>query len=108
METRIQAVHFTAEDRLCDFINKKIDKLDTIYERIENCNVVLRVDKNSKKKDKVVEISLNIPGSHLFAFDQAENFEMAADLAVNELKQQLIKHTQKNKSREAERKIRIE
>jgi putative sigma-54 modulation protein len=108
METRIQAIHFNADDKLCDFINKRIDKLNTIYSRIENCNVILRLDKNSKQKNKVVEISLNIPGSHLFAFDQAEDFEMATDLAINKIRQQLIKQTEKNRFWETERSIKAE
>jgi putative sigma-54 modulation protein len=43
----------------------------------------------------VAEISLNVPGSDLFAKKQAKTFEEAVDLACEALRKQLIKKKEK-------------
>lgn len=95
MKTQIQSIHFDADKKLQDFIHVKIDELFEIYSRIENCDVILKIDKDSKNKDKVVEINLNIPGNRLFVKNYAETFEIATEMAINEIKKQLAKHKKK-------------
>lgn len=95
MKIQIQSLHFDADNQLLEFIKREVDKLDKVYNRIESCNVILRIDKNSKNQDKLVEINMNIPGIRLFSSDQSDSFEVATYSAINELKQQLIKRKEK-------------
>ena len=91
MKTEIQFIHIQADKKLQEYIEGKVDKLYKIYNRIESCNVALRETKNDLKKNKVVEINLEVPGNRLFATDEAETFYIAFDLAIDEIKKQLIK-----------------
>lgn len=96
MKLQIQSIHFDADQKLLDFIQKKADKLETFYDRILNGEVFLRLNKDSLSKDnKVVEIKINIPGGSLFVKEYAASFEAGTDIAVEALKVQLKKHKEK-------------
>jgi putative sigma-54 modulation protein len=92
MKIQIQAVHFNADQSLKEFINKKLSKLETYYDRIIDSDVVLSLDHlNTQVKDKVVVIKTNIPGNTLIAKEKSKKFEEAIDLAVDSLKRQIEK-----------------
>lgn len=90
MKVQVHAVHFSADQKLIDFIQKKIDKLETFYDRMVNGEVFLRLN-NGGVENKTVEIILNVPGNKLFAKEQASSFEAATDMATDALRQQLKK-----------------
>ena len=70
MRVQIQAIHFDADEKLTEFIESRIKKLETFYDKIIDSEVYLKVDKNSSKDNKVVEIKMSIPGKSLFAKEQ--------------------------------------
>jgi putative sigma-54 modulation protein len=86
----MHSIHFDADVKLLDFIQKKVDKLETFYDQIVDGEVFLRVN-NSKVENKTVEIKLNIPGNQLFAKETAKTFEEATDQATEALRRQLRK-----------------
>lgn len=95
MKLQMHSIHFDADQKLLDFIQKRADKLETYYDRIVGGEVFLRLDKSVSKENKVVEIKLGIPGSTLFAKEQKASFEAAADSAVEALRRQIKKHKEK-------------
>ena len=95
MRVQIQAIHFDADVKLTEFIEAKIKKLETFYDKIVDSEVYLKVDKNSSNDNKVVEIKIGIPGKSLFAKEQKASFEAAAGDAVEALRRQLKKHKEK-------------
>lgn len=95
MKLQMHSIHFDADQKLIDFIQKKADKLDTFYDRIIDGEVFMRLDKNEKNENKIVEIKLNVPGKTLFAKQQADSFEAATDEAVEALRRQLKKFKEK-------------
>ncbi len=96
MEIQVQSIHFDADSRLLEFIQKKLDKLDTFFDRIQSGEVYLRLDKGDhSNKNKVVEVKIALPGTTIFAKDQAESFEAATDEVVESLKQQIKKYKDK-------------
>jgi putative sigma-54 modulation protein len=97
MKLQMHSIHFNADIKLLDFIQKKTDKLNTFYDRIIDGEVFMRLEKNDVE-NKVVEIKLNIPGSQLFAKEQSKSFEAATDLAVEALRRQLKKFKEKQKA----------
>lgn len=100
MEIKINSVHFTADQKLVDFINKKVSKLDTFYDGIINAEVTLKVDKPESSNNKISELKLSIPANgYLFAKKQADSFEEATDLAIDAIKKQLDKFKDKLKSK---------
>jgi putative sigma-54 modulation protein len=96
MKLQIHSIHFDADIKLLDFIQKKADKLDTFFERITSGEVYLRLEKGEhSRENKVVEIKLFIPGGSIFAKEQNISFEAAMDEAVESLKAQLKKYKEK-------------
>lgn len=95
MKIKIQSVHFDADKKLQDLIQKEADKLYKIYHRIEDCNVILRLDKNDQNKNKFVEINVKMLGNNFFVKDQADTFEIASHMAFEEIRKQLQKHKEK-------------
>lgn len=92
MDFKVNAVHFTADQKLIDFIREKISKLELMNDGIISSEVFLRLDKNDVKENKIAEVKILVPGSELFAKKQCKSFEEAADLAVTALKKQVEKH----------------
>src|SRR6188768_4562028 len=90
MKLQVHSIHFDADRKLVDFIQRKIDKLETFYDRLVGGEVFLRLN-NEGIENKTVEIKLNVPGDQLFAKEQASTFEAAAGLATDALRNQLKK-----------------
>ncbi len=95
MKLQIHSIHFDADGKLLSFIQKKVDKLETFYDRIIDGEVFLRVENNDLKENKVVEIKLNSPKNQFFAKQKSTSFEAAVDAAVESLRRQLKKHKEK-------------
>ena len=98
MNINIQSIHFTADSKLLDFIQKKYDKLDSYYDRITSGEVILKLDKAVNAANKIVEVKLHIPGNILFAKHQCASFEEAVDLTTESLSKQLKKQKEKLKN----------
>jgi putative sigma-54 modulation protein len=90
MKLQVQSIHFDADIKLINFIQRKVDKLETFYDRLVDGEVFLRLN-NEGIENKTVEIKLNVPGTQLFATEKAKSFEAAADLATEALRNQLKK-----------------
>lgn len=95
MDFKVNTVHFTADEKLVDFIHEKVKKLALMYDNIIASEIYLRLDKNEEKENKIAEVKLLLPGNELFAKKQCKSFEEAADLAVQALKKQVEKHKAK-------------
>lgn len=91
MKILIEPVHFTADKDLLDYIDKKIGKLEHFFERIIDAQVTLKLENSGQVKDKIVEVSINIPGDRIFAKEINKTFEAATDKVADVLKRQLIK-----------------
>jgi len=99
MKVKMQSVHFDADEKLLSYIQKKLDKLSTFYDRITNGEVILKLDNDGHNNNKIVEFIFHIPGDKLFVKEKSVTFEAAADLAVESLKRQLKKYKQKKVGR---------
>jgi putative sigma-54 modulation protein len=97
MKLQVHSIHFDADRKLIDFIQRKIDKLETFYDRLVDGEVFLRIN-NEGIENKTVEIKLNIPGTQLFATEKARSFEEATDQAADALRIQLNKFKTKGKT----------
>ena len=100
MNIQLTTVHFTADQKLTDFVNKKVSKLDTYYEGIIGAEIIMKVVKPETANNKVAEIKLSIPGyDYLFSEKQADSFEEAIDSAVEAIHRQLTKVKEKVKDK---------
>jgi putative sigma-54 modulation protein len=95
MKLQMHSIHFDADRKLIDFIQRKADKLDTFYDQIIDGEVFMRLDNNERNENKIVEIKMNVPGKQFFAKNQADSFEAATDEAVEGLRRQIKKYKEK-------------
>lgn len=94
MKLKVHSIHFDADQKLVYFVQKKVNKLETFYDRLVDGEVFLRLN-NEGIENKTVEIKVNVPGTQLFAIEKARSFEAAADLATDALIMQLKKFKEK-------------
>lgn len=97
MKVRISSLHFKTDQKLDSFIENKVGKLYNFFDQITGSDVVLKIDKDSSKENKVAEIKLDVPGADIYAKKQSKSFEEAIDLSIEALKKQLIRHKEKIK-----------
>ncbi len=90
MKLQVHSIHFDADQKLIEFVEQRVNKLETFYDRLVDGEVFLRLN-NEGINNKTVEIRLNVPGKQLFAKEQARTFEAAADMATEALRNQLTK-----------------
>ncbi len=95
MKINIQSIHFDADQKLLEFINRKIEKVLTFFDDIKSADVYLRVEKDSEKENKTIEVKLNINGNPIFATEKSSTFETATDMIVDKLVAQVKKHKDK-------------
>lgn len=108
MKITVQSIHFTADQKLLDFIQKKADKLETFFDKIVSGEVYLKLENVEDEANKISEIKLTLPGLQMFAKEQCKTFEEATDLAVESLRKQIEKYkTKKSIAAEAAKKAAL-
>ena len=99
MEIRIQAIHFDATDKLQDFTQKKLEKLEKFSDNIIDADVTFKVTKPEVANNKEVSIKLNVKSGEFFANKTADTFEEAVDQVVEALEKQILKFKEKLNSK---------
>jgi putative sigma-54 modulation protein len=97
MDIQIQSIHFTADRKLINFIEDKVNKLTLYYDGIISGEIFLRLDKSAQSTNKVAEIKLNVPGNDLYVKRQCKTFEEAIDTGVMAISKQVKRHKEKSK-----------
>jgi putative sigma-54 modulation protein len=97
MNISIKSIHFSADRKLEELIQSKINKLAQFHDSIIGANVYLRLEKSQDLENKITEIKLDIPGTELFAKKQSNSFEKSTDSTVEALRRQLKKFKEKQK-----------
>jgi putative sigma-54 modulation protein len=93
MDVKIQTVHFNADEKLVEFITKKVEKLSTFHDRITKVDVFLKLDNVVHViKDKVVELRVHVPRHDFFVKASSKSFEESFENAlvsmINQIKRQ--------------------
>lgn len=97
MKVTINAVHFTADKKLKDLINEKLEKLIKFYDKLVSVEVYLKLENSGQVKDKIVELKANIPGKTLVSTAIDKSFEASLDEAQGILVRQLKRSKEKLK-----------
>jgi putative sigma-54 modulation protein len=96
MNVNIQTVHFNADNRLTEYVQKKLSKLNTFHDRIIKVDVFLKLDNVVHTiKDKVAEIRVHIPKQHFFVKCSSKSFEESFDNAFESVVNQIKKKKDK-------------
>lgn len=96
MNVNIQTLHFEADAKLVEFIQKKVSKLSQFHERITKVDVFLKLDNVAHKiKDKVAEIKVHIPKHEFFVKHCSKSFEESFDTALDSVINQIKRKKEK-------------
>lgn len=96
MNVNIQAVHFDADNKLIEYINRKLQKLNLFSDRIIQVNVFLKLDNVVHSiKDKIAEIRIHVPRQNFFVKSTSKSFEESFDDAFDAILIQIKKKKEK-------------
>lgn len=98
MEIRIKSIHFDATEKLQEFINKKVEKLQKSYEDIQKVEVQLKVEKPAAALNKTTSLTVTAPGNTLFVEKTCDTFEEGVYLCLDAMKVQLTKFKEKQRN----------
>ena len=98
MEIRIKSIHFDATEKLQEFINKKVEKLQKSDEDIQKVEVQLKVEKPAAALNKTTSLTVTAPGNTLFVEKTCDTFEEGVDLCLDAMKVQLTKFKEKQRN----------
>lgn len=95
MNVQIQSVKFDADKKLIEFVEARIAKMERFVERSIGTEVILKLDKDHERGNKVATIRIEVPGDDLVAEQRGKTFEEAVDNAVEALKKQIDRHKER-------------
>jgi putative sigma-54 modulation protein len=98
MKVNLQSINFEADQKLVNFIEKKMNKLTLFYDKIICSDVYLKVENTSEKENKIFETKLSIPGDDIVVKKRCKSFEEGVDTAIQILERQLKKRKEKIRS----------
>jgi ribosome hibernation promoting factor len=96
MNVNIETVHFTADVKLIDHVNRKVQKLTTFHDRIIRADVFLKLDNVAHNiKDKIAEIRIFVPRRSFFVKSSSKSFQESFDSAMDSVVNQIKKKKEK-------------
>ncbi len=96
MNVKIQTVHFNADSKLMEYVNKKLEKLTVFSDRIIQVHVFLKLDNVVHSiKDKIAEIRVHVPRHDFFVKSTSKSFEESFDSALDSLVSQIKRNKEK-------------
>ena len=96
MEIRIQAMKFDAGEKLHAHIEKKLSKLEKLFDGVLTADIYLKVVKPETVNNKEANIKLIGANVEFFAGKVADSFEQAVDECIDALEKQIKKDKEKH------------
>lgn len=93
MEIRVQTLKFDADQKLLEYVQKKVEKLDRFDDNIVDVELVLSLAE--RPENKVVKLSVSVPSEKLVVEKNAKTFEEAVTDAVDAMKERLTRNKEK-------------
>lgn len=98
MKVNVNAVNFAVDQKLVQFIQERLVKLEKFYDKIVTSDVFLKVEKTSEKENKLIEVKIHVPGDDFMVKKQCKSFEEGIELAAESLERVLVKRKEKIRS----------
>lgn len=96
MKIQVHTVQFTADQKLLDFIERKVEKLHRFFDRIIHTEVYLSLDAGKGNvKNKIAKVKIGVPGNQIIVSESSTLFEESVDLAIQSAGRQLKRHKEK-------------
>ena len=95
MELSVKPIKFDATEKLQEFIQKKVSKLDKFCDNIRKVEVSLKVVKPATAQNKEVSVTVKLPGEEIFVEKLSDTFEEAITQSLPAIERQLAKYKEK-------------
>ncbi len=96
MRVQTHSVHFHADVKLHEQIQKRLDKLARVNDRIEGAEIFLKLENSGQVRDKVAEVHIKLPGSSIFEKKTSRTFEAAIDNVMRSLRLQVVREKERS------------
>ena len=93
MEIRIQSLKFDADQKLIDYVQKKVSKIERFDDTIVGVDVVLSL--MERPENKAVKLQVAVPSETLVVERSATTFEEAVTEAADVMKERLVRSKEK-------------
>ena len=93
MEIRVQSIKFNADQKLLDFVEKKLSKLPKFYDEIIGVEVTMSLLPEHENKN--FKVLVQIPGNDVVVERNARTFEDAVVDCLDILKEKLVRVMEK-------------
>src|SRR3972149_8146566 len=102
MNISLTGLHFETDPKLKAYADKKIKKLLRYHSQITDIKIRLLSEKSHRgqEQDYYCEITIHVPGRILEIVDSERAMDKAIDKAVERMKRTLIKHKEKEISKQ--------
>ena len=95
MKVHLQSVNFKADQKLLDFVQERMDKLESRYDNIIGGEVFMKLDNNNIRENKIVEMKLMVKGNDYVVKKECKSFEEATENSIDVLRRKLQKNKEK-------------
>lgn len=95
MKIKITGRHMDVSERLKDYAEKKIERLEKHFQQLIDIHLILYVE----KLDHIAELIINGDSEQFLAKEKGDNFYSAIDLLVDKIENQIARFKEKIQSR---------
>ena len=89
----VKSLKFNADEKLLDFIEKKVGKVEKFFDNLGDIDVTLSLLPDAE--NKCVKLQTRFPGEDLIIERQAHTFEEAVTEAADALKEKIVRAKEK-------------
>ncbi|MBP3202886.1 MAG: ribosome-associated translation inhibitor RaiA [Bacteroidales bacterium] len=93
----VKSLKFNADQKLLDFIDTKVGKVEKFFDNMSDIDVTLSLLPDAENKS--VKLQTHIPGEDLIIERQARTFEEAVTDAADALKERIVRAKEKKFSK---------
>ena len=93
MEIRVKSLKFDADQKLLDYVEKKVSKLSRFSDHLDEVEVTLSL--LNEPDNKEVKIQTRVYGQDLLIERSASTFEDAVSVAVDLMKEKIVRTKEK-------------
>lgn len=100
MQLVLTGKNFVISDRIRDYVEKKVGKLDRYLPDVSEARVEITQEKTKSAKDRnIVQLTLRVGGTILRAEDRSEAIYASIDAVVDKIQGQIVRYKGKRQKR---------
>jgi len=100
MNISVKSVHFHADEKLLNYVDQKLSRLNRYFDRAVEAEVHLKLqDTGGPIHEKIAEVKIHVPGGWMMDKRSGRTFEAAITASTEALKRQLTRYKERMNER---------